>query len=82
MSDTTPTTPPVLVPSDRRTLRERGMATVEYALGVVVVIVLIGAIVIAIQTGSFRDLVEELIEALMNWVTGAFKLPLMDFFKK
>ncbi len=70
MSDllTTPTT-------RRQVLRERGMATVEYALGVVVVIVLIGVIIAAIQTGTFQELVEQLIKAVMNWIVQAFNLP-------
>ncbi len=66
----------------RQQLRERGMATVEYALGVVVVIVIIGAIVVAINTGTFGSLVDELIQALMGWITQAFQLPLLDFFGK
>ena len=59
---------------------ERGMATVEYALGVVVVIVLIGVIVAAIQTGTFNELVQQLLEAIMGWVTDAFDVPLPGFF--
>lgn len=73
---------PAEFPVERRGLRERGMATVEYALGVVVVIVIIGAIVVAIQTGSFGTLLEGLIQALMGWITGAFDLELLDFFRK
>ena len=46
MSDT------LITPVERRSLAERGMTTVEYALGVVVVIVLIGVIVTAIQALS------------------------------
>lgn len=66
----------------RAGLRERGMATVEYALGVVVVIVIIGAIILAIGTGTFGDLVEQLIGALMNWIMGVFDLPILGFFRK
>ena len=54
-------------------LRERGMATVEYALGVVIVIVIIGIIITAISTGTFETLVKELIEAIMGCVQGAFQ---------
>lgn len=72
----------LIAPVERPNLRERGMATVEYALGVVVVIVIIGAIVLAIQTGTFGDLVNELLKALMNWIKQAFELPFMDFFTK
>lgn len=66
---------------NRGQLRERGMATVEYALGVIVVIVLIGVIIAAIQTGTFGALVEQLIEAVMTWVTGMFDNP-FSLFKK
>lgn len=58
----------------RRALRERGLTTVEYALGVVVVIVIIGAVIVAIQTGSFQGLLDALIKAIMEWITGAFDL--------
>lgn len=68
--------PTLSTTSARASLRERGMTTVEYALGVVVVIVLIGAIIVAIQTGSFGDLVNELIEAILGWITAAFDLPI------
>lgn len=66
----------------RTSLRERGMATVEYALGVVVVIVIIGVIVVAIQTGSFGELVEQLIKAILGWITQAFSVPIPSFFPK
>ena len=71
-----------VTPVTRASLRERGMATVEYALGVVVVIVINGATVVAINTGSFSQLVDNLIGALMEWITGAFDLELLDFFRK
>lgn len=60
---------------NRRHLRERGMATVEYALGVVVVIVMIGVIIAAIQSGTLHGLIDELIKAVMNWITKSFTLP-------
>lgn len=60
----------------RALLRERGMATLEYALGVVVVIVIIGVVIAAIQTGTFQDLVKQLIEAIMGWIQEAFKVSL------
>ena len=76
MSDTsTPT-------AVRTSLRERGMATVEYALGVVVVIVLVGAIVVAIQTGTFGDLIEQLLGAIVKWITKVFEIPLPSFAPK
>ena len=76
MSDT------LITPVERRSLAERGMTTVEYALGVVVVIVLIGVIVTAIQTGTFRELIEALIGAIAKWITGAFNVPIPSFFGK
>lgn len=60
----------------RAGLRERGMATIEYALGVVVVVVIIGVVIAAIQTGTFQSLVEQLISAIVGWVEQAFKIPL------
>ena len=60
----------------RNRLRERGMATVEYALGVIVVIVLIGAIVVAINTDTFQALLSGLFKALLGWITSAFQLPI------
>lgn len=68
--------PNTLLPTRTRHLRERGMATVEYALGVVVVIVLIGVIIAAIQTGTLQDLIEELLKAIVGWVKAAFNLPM------
>lgn len=57
-------------------LRERGMATVEYAMGVVVVLVVIGVVVLALKTGTFQGLIENLLKALVGWVQGAFGLTL------
>ncbi|MBK8462016.1 MAG: DUF4244 domain-containing protein [Nigerium sp.] len=54
---------------------ERGMATVEYAIGVVLVIAIIGAIILSIQGGWFDPLVQKLVQALMESVTDAFALP-------
>ena len=42
----------------RQQLRERGMATVEYALGVVVVIVIIGAIALSIPLKRLCNLIQ------------------------
>ncbi len=60
----------------RAALRERGMATIEYALGVIVVVVIVGVVIAAIQTGTFQQLVEQLIRAIMSWVELAFKIAL------
>ncbi len=53
---------------------ERGMATVEYAIGVVLVIAIIGAIILSIQGEWFGQLVEKLVGALADSVTEAFEL--------
>lgn len=53
---------------------ERGMAAVEYAIGVVLVIAIIGAIIMSIQGGWFGSLVESLVTALVDSVTEAFDL--------
>lgn len=77
MSVLQPTSLPVLVRDRgpiRQALRERGMATVEYALGVVLVIVIIGAIIVSIQAGWFDVLVQELVKALMAAVQKGFGL--------
>lgn len=54
---------------------ERGMAAVEYAVGVVLIIVIIGAIILSIQGNWFGDLVQKLVAALVASVTEAFELP-------
>lgn len=75
----TPDVEPAKAPTRGRltlSLRERGMATLEYALGVVVVIVIIGIVIAAIQTGTFQELIKQLIEAIMGWIQQAFKVSL------
>ncbi len=54
---------------------ERGMAAVEYAIGVVLIIAIIGAIIASIQGDWFGPLVENLVAALVDTVTEAFDLP-------
>lgn len=54
---------------------ERGMAAVEYAIGVVLIIAIIGAIIASIQGNWFGPLVENLVTALVKSVTDAFQLP-------
>lgn len=72
MSDTLITLDPVA--TRRHALRERGMATVEYAIGVVLVVVIIGLIIASIQMGWFETLVQELVEALGESVGKVFGL--------
>lgn len=72
MSQTVETT--VTVPARRR-LHERGMATVEYAIGIVLILVIVGVMIASIQGGWFDDVVEELVRALANLVRDQFKIP-------
>lgn len=58
----------------RRHLRERGMATIEYAIGTVLVIVIVGVIIASIQGGWFHTVVQHLVEALGQSIQEAFKL--------
>ncbi|HOA88640.1 hypothetical protein [Propioniciclava tarda] len=55
----------------RLSLRERGMVTIEYAIGAVLVIVLVGVIIAAIQQGWFGDLVHSLVALLMQAIPRA-----------
>lgn len=73
MSQTVETTVPT-VPARRR-LHERGMATVEYAIGIVLILVIVGVMIASIQGGWFDDVVEELVRALANLVRDQFKIP-------
>lgn len=49
---------------------ERGLATVEYALGVVLIVTVIGAMVWSAQQGWFKDLVKALFETIFRLVTS------------
>lgn len=68
--------PAIPVVPRRRAGHERGMATVEYAIGVVLVLVIVGAIILSIQQGWFSKLAQELIEALMETVMKSFNIDL------
>lgn len=63
-------------PSAGLSRRHRGMVTIEYAIGVVMVIALIGVIVIAITQG--QDSFNELVKNFITFLTGAIK----DIFQK
>ncbi|MFP5416497.1 MAG: hypothetical protein ACLGHZ_06420 [Actinomycetes bacterium] len=67
---------PVPVVSHRRDGHERGMATVEYAIGVVLVLVIVGAVIVSVQQGWFSKLAQELIEALLETVVKSFNIDL------
>ena len=64
------------VPARRRAGHERGMATVEYAIGIVLVLVIVGAVIVSIQQGWFAELAQELIEALGQTVIKSFGVDL------
>lgn len=55
----------------RRALHERGMVTIEYAIGAVLVLVLVGVIIASIQQGWFAQLVQQLVEFLVGQVKRA-----------
>jgi Flp pilus assembly pilin Flp len=54
-----------------RTLRERGMITIEYAMGIVLVIAIVMAMVVSIQQGWFGDLFHNLVTALFATIQSA-----------
>lgn len=65
--------PPVAA-GRRPTLRERGMVTIEYAVGAVLVLVLVGVIIASIQQGWFGTLVQQLVGILMKAIPKALGL--------
>lgn len=56
----------------RRSLRERGLTTVEYAVGIVLIIALVAVGVQAAKAGWFMTLVQELIGTIFRLVTSQF----------
>lgn len=50
---------------------ERGMATVEYAIGIVLVVTIVGLIIAAIQGDWFGPLVKILVKAIFDMVKVA-----------
>lgn len=66
---------PAAAHRDRRlTLRERGMVTVEYAIGAVLVIILVGVIIASIQQGWFASMVKDLVSLLLKAIPKALGL--------
>lgn len=57
-----------------RLVDERGMATVEYAIGIVLVLVTIGLVIASIQMGWFDILVKELVTAFFTSIKAALGL--------
>jgi hypothetical protein len=55
----------------RRGLRERGMVTIEYAIGAVLVLVLVGVVIASIQGGWFDSMVKDLVTLLMQTIPKA-----------
>ncbi|WP_232549104.1 hypothetical protein [Propioniciclava soli] len=49
---------------------ERGLTTVEYAVGLVLVITIVGLLITAANQGWFMDLVKVLVRAIFAAVTG------------
>ncbi len=58
-----------------RRFGERGLTTVEYAIGIVLIIALVGAFIVAINTGSLRLLIDELFKAIFTFLKAKFQLP-------
>ncbi|MFT3876715.1 MAG: hypothetical protein QM708_09885 [Propioniciclava sp.] len=61
---------------------ERGMVAIEYAMGVVLIIVIIGVMIVAINGGWFGTLVQGLVTALLDSVKSSFELPSWAVFGK
>lgn len=56
---------------ERDHLRERGLATVEYAIGIVLVITVVGVLIWSAQQGFFKEAVESLFRAIFQIITQA-----------
>lgn len=54
---------------------ERGLATVEYAVGIVLVLTVVGALIWSAQQGWFKDLVKVLFETIFRLVTQHLAMP-------
>lgn len=63
--------PAAVTTIQRRTLRERGMITIEYAMGIVLVIAIVMAMVVAIKGGWFGPLFQNLVTALFTTIQSA-----------
>jgi len=57
--------------SRRASLAERGMTTVEYAIGIVLVITIVGLLIKAAGEGWFMTLVQSLVGVLFRVITTA-----------
>ena len=62
---------PAAAGSPKRVLRERGMVTIEYAIGAVLVLVLVGVVIASIQQGWFGEMVQQLVTLLMQDIPKA-----------
>ena len=59
------------VASGRPSLWERGLTTVEYAVGIVLVITIVGLLIAAAQQGWFMELVKALVGTIFRVLTTA-----------
>lgn len=62
-----PAQPSAQTPSGRR---QRGLATVEYAIGILLILTIIGVMIAAAQQGWFDDLVKQLFGSIFRLVIG------------
>lgn len=53
----------------RRPLRERGLATVEYAVGILLILTVVGSMIWSAQQGWFKELVQTLFGTIFALVT-------------
>lgn len=53
----------------RRCQGERGLATVEYAVGILLILTVVGVMVWSAQQGWFKELVEALFRTIFQLVT-------------
>jgi len=60
--------PAAAAPIWRRSLRERGMVTIEYAIGIVLVVAMVGVMIVTIKSGTFSGFVNQIIAALAQAV--------------
>lgn len=57
----------------RRSLRERGLATVEYAIAVVLVITMVGLLITSIQQGWFDEATQKVVKLLLDLISTALQ---------
>ena len=55
---------------------ERGLTTVEYAIGIVLVITIVGVLATSADSEEFRGLVQNLFGVIFAKLTSGFSLPI------